>query len=706
MKIKTMLQILFLLSVLISASIVSLVIVQKNKMGRMIEKGMLTNEIIRVISQQEKIINNYINDHQTEHIILWQLMYEITTKLLQSDAFDTPEEQMVLGGMREDNVAKNKLLTELIIYEQNNQSKIKSNAYDQPLLNIYKSSLIKLNESIMADAYRLSEINRKNIQKTLEMVNLIVMCSVFTLVMLGCFVLVVLIRKIYIPLSKLNKGIKVIGEGNLDYKIDAHLNDEVGQLIKSFNEMAHKLKDRTIEQELIRNKLEKSNRANLYIARHDSLTNLPNKVLTKIFLQNAIENARDKNSMVAVIDLNLDNFKRINNTIGHLKADLLIKEAGKRLQKVTRNNIDLVARFGGNEFYIIVPLINTKDDAVAATKKIQKAITKPFSIDKKEFYLTASIGISLYPFDGEEVSILLEQADFAMYQAKIAGRNNIQFALQELRDLEKKRGEMEVEMHHAIENNQFILYYQPIVNTKTQNIIGVEALIRWINDKGQMINPEEFVPIAERSDLIVTMGEWVLETASTQFKEWQKYGLQTMAINISVHQLSDRLLEQTKKIVKQLELPEGSLIFEITETVLMQQTDAMLRFNQNLTNMGVSVSIDDFGTGYSSFTYLNKFKISNLKLDVSFIKDVNDDKRKAAIVKAMLQMARTLNIKTIAEGLETKAEFEFLQENECDECQGFYFSKPLPPHEIEKLLQSNIPSTLLAYPPHSVGNLK
>ncbi|KTD43678.1 bifunctional diguanylate cyclase/phosphodiesterase [Legionella quateirensis] len=691
MKIKTMLQLFFLLFVLISASLVSLVVVQKNNLERMIIKGMLANEIVRVVNQREKIINNYINDHQTEQIILLQLMYEITTKLLQSDAFDTPEEQAVLEGMREDNVAINKLLTELIIFEQENQSEIKGHADNQPLLNKFKSSLNKISESIMAEAYRLSEINRKNIKKTMEKVDLIVICSVLTLIVLGFLVLIFLRRKIYTPLSKLNEGIKVIGEGDLDYKIEAHRNDEVSLLIKSFNEMAHNLKDRTIEQQHIRNKLEKSNRANVYIAQHDSLTNLPNKIMAKIFLYNAIKHANNTNSMVAVIDLDLDNFKRINNTIGHLKADLLIKKVGRRLQKVTRTNIDLVARFGGNAFYIIVPLIKTKDEVTAATEKIRKTITKPLSIDKKEFYLTASIGISLYPFDGVEVNTLLEQADFAMYQAKNAGRNNIQFALQELRDLEKKKGEMEVEMHHAIENNQFILYYQPIVSTKTHNIVGVEALIRWINDKGDMINPEEFVPIAERSDLIISMGEWVLKTASKQFKEWQHYGLQTMAINISVHQLSDHLLELTKNILKQLELAEGSLIFEITETVLMQQTDVMLRFNKILTEMGVRVSIDDFGTGYSSFTYLNKFNISNLKLDVSFIKDVNNDKRKAAIVKAILQMAHTLNIKTIAEGIETKAEFEFLKENECDECQGFYFSKPLPPHELEKLLQRNVP---------------
>ncbi|KTD31680.1 inner membrane protein/sensory box protein LssE [Legionella moravica] len=704
MKIKTLLHLFFLLSVLISTSLISLIMFQKNDLDRMITKGNLANEIVKVISQREKIISNYINDHQPENIILWQLMYEITVKLLQSDAFDTQEEQEILASMREDNVAKNKLLSELIVFEQSNTAQIKGNASSQIVLNKFKLPLTRLSESIMSDAYRLNEINQKNIKNTLELVYLIVMCSVLTLVVLCFLVLFILKRKIYTPLLMLNEGIKSIGMGDLDFKINAHRNDEMGQLIKSFNEMAHKLNDRTIEQEQIRNKLEKSNRANVYIARHDSLTNLPNAVLAKLFLNNAIENARNTNTIVAVIDLDLDNFKRINNTIGHLKANLLIKEVGKRLLKITRNNIDLVARFGANEFYIIVPLIKSRHEITAATKKIQKAITKPFSIDKKEFYLTASIGISLYPFDGTEVNTLVEQADFAMYQAKNIGRNNIQFALQELRDLEKKKGEMEAEMHHGIQNNQFILYYQPIVDTKTQAINGMEALIRWKNDKGEIINPEEFIPIAERSDLIVTMGEWVLETASKQFKEWQKYGLQSMDINISVHQLSDRLLDLTKKIMKQLELPPGGLIFEITETVLMQQTDVMLRFNKILTEMGVSISIDDFGTGYSSFTYLNKFKISNLKLDISFIKDVNKNKRKAAVCKAILQMARTLNIKTIAEGVETQEEFEFLKENGCDETQGFYFSKPLPPDEVEKLLQRNAQySSVLEEFPRSVG---
>jgi diguanylate cyclase (GGDEF)-like protein/PAS domain S-box-containing protein len=424
----------------------------------------------------------------------------------------------------------------------------------------------------------------------------------------------------------------------------------------------------------------------LYLTRHDKLTGLANRYVTESVLNNALKQAEIKKTMVAFLYIDLDHFQNINDTLGYEKGDLLLLEVTQRLKKLARD-IDLVARFGSDEFAIVVPDIKNKKKIDSFARDILNTIALPFLIDKKEFFLTASIGISIYPDDGLDVNSLMRAADLTMHQSKQTNINRYQYSSPELGEIEYKKTIMEAKLHRALQNNEFILYYQPIVTIQTNKITGVEALIRWKTSDGTIIPPMEFIPLLEHSGLIIPVGEWVLQTACKQIKEWQQLGLQTVAVNISVRQLNTQLVKNIKNILDETGLASNNLIIEVTESMLMAETKEILNNINALNIMGVRISIDDFGTGYSSFSYLNRLNINILKIDKSFISDVHKNKNSGAIVNAIILMAHALNIKTIAEGVETKKSLSFLKDKGCDEYQGYYFSKPLPPDELIKLLQ-------------------
>lgn len=686
MKISTWLKIFMVIFLALGSWEIFVLVSQKYNLEQIIKKTLLVNEIVKVVNQRENIVNDYINYKKNESITQWQMMYEITVRLLQSEKFNTAEEEAILEDMREENVEINKLFTALMMREVNKVHRTTSSALPLNTNEKIKSMLLDKGESIIDGAYRLNEIHQREIINIAAKTNIHTVGASLMITSLLFIILVMARKKVIMPLSRLHEGLQIIGTGNLNYKMTTHENNEIGEIIRAFNRMISQLKIRSLKQRLIQKKLKQSNREIRYIAEHDSVTDLANKALTKKTLASAILKAQQDHTIVAILYLDLDYFKRINDTIGHIKADQILQEVGRRLRSLSHKT-DLVARFTGDEFCFIVQHISSKKDLGIIIKKIQDVISMPFVMDKKEFYITASIGVSLYPDDGQDCDFLIEQADLAMYQAKKLGRNEIQYASMKLRNIERRKGIIEAELRQAIKNNQLILHYQPIVDIKTNKIIGIEALVRWQDANGQLVFPDDFISIAEQSDLIILLGEWVLHEASKQFKAWQKYGLETMAVNISVHQLNDKLMEATKRALTQFGLGKGQLTFEITESTLMQESETMVRYNHTLEEMGIQISIDDFGIGYSSFNYLNKFKITYLKLDASFIKGIDKDNKKAAIVKAILQMAHTLNFKTISEGVETKEELEFLKQHHCDSYQGYYYSKPLPAEEFIKLLQ-------------------
>ncbi|MDO9101409.1 MAG: EAL domain-containing protein [Candidatus Nitrotoga sp.] len=427
-----------------------------------------------------------------------------------------------------------------------------------------------------------------------------------------------------------------------------------------------------------------------YVVLHDFLTNLPNGLLLQDRLTQAISHAGREKHKVAVMCLDLDHFKAINDMLGHLVGDKLLQEVAKRISSVSRAS-DTVSRRGGDEFVIMLPDLETVDDATDIAVKLIDAISGLCMIDGNEIKITTSIGISIFPEDGCDGDSLIKYADAAMYHAKKNGRNNYQFFTNEMNQLALERMSIERKLCHAIEQQGFCLHYQPQVNLRSGRIIGVEALLRWNNPEIGMVPPEYFIPIAEETGLIIPIGEWVLREACRQNSEWRMLGLPkiTVAVNLSAVQFrQNNFGEMIKEILCEYGLDPSGLELEITESAVMHNAEASIALLLELKAMGLKLAVDDFGTGYSSLSYLKRFPIDKLKIDQSFVRDITVDSDDAVIVSTIINMARTLKLKVIAEGVETAEQLSFLKHQECDEIQGYYFSKPMPPEKINSLLAS------------------
>lgn len=424
----------------------------------------------------------------------------------------------------------------------------------------------------------------------------------------------------------------------------------------------------------------------LHLAQHDLLTGLANKLATEATFISSIADAKKKKTLIAFLYLDLDHFKNINDTLGHQKGDLVLQEVARRLEELTRES-DLVARFGGDEFAVLLFGVKSREIINSIVNKILSSIALPYVIDKLEFFLSASIGISIYPHDGKDISSLLIAADLAMYNAKKMGGNNYQYSSLKLEKMEQKKLFMESRLHQAFKNNEFSVYYQPIVNVQTNHIEGVEALLRWKTEKGQLIPPAEFIPLLEQSRLISFVGEWVLKTACLQMQQWQQEGFHSVSVNVSIHQLTSKFINIISNILNETGLNPKHLIIEITESMLMKETEISMKIINTLNKMGILTSIDDFGTGYSSFAYLQSYNFRNLKIDKSFITNINKNEASNSIIKAIIAMAKALKLSTIAEGVETKEQLDFLKESGCDQYQGYYYSRPLPPDKLMIFLQ-------------------
>ncbi|MFV2005415.1 MAG: putative bifunctional diguanylate cyclase/phosphodiesterase, partial [Gammaproteobacteria bacterium] len=429
-----------------------------------------------------------------------------------------------------------------------------------------------------------------------------------------------------------------------------------------------------------------------HIAHHDALTNLPNRVLFMDRIKRSLAHAKRNSERAAVLFFDLDRFKNINDTLGHIIGDKLLIEIASRLKKAIRED-DSIARLGGDEFAVLVDKISSENDVTQIAQKILSCLEKSAQIDGHSLYTTASIGISLFPDDGEDAGTLLQNADIAMYRAKDMGKNNYQFYSKDMSARAIQRLKMENSLRMALKNNEFLLYYQPQIDTQNQSITGVEALIRWQHPELGLISPSEFIPLLEETNLILDVGDWVLDTACQQIKKWSQSGYAdlTISINVSGRQFHDenfyeRMLELTEKYgirTEQIEL-------EITESILMDKQKKTIENINNLGRYGFRIAIDDFGTGYSSLSYLQRFRIDTLKIDRSFIKDIVTNSDDATITMAIIAMAHSLKVNIVAEGVETQQQLDFLKQQDCQLAQGYLFSYPLASKEMTKLLHSGI----------------
>ncbi len=437
------------------------------------------------------------------------------------------------------------------------------------------------------------------------------------------------------------------------------------------------------------------------LAYYDGLTGLPNRRTFMTRLERALSRAKHDGKYCVVLHINLDRFKQINDTLGHRAGDLLLKLVAQRLESCLRPD-DLIAksntyeainnlsRIGGDEFTIFIPLIEKTDNARQVATRILGALAKPCTIANQEIFLTSSIGIAVFPDDGEDLDTLIKHADIAMSHAKQQGKNTYQFYSAEINARSERRLSLETQLRKAIARDEISLHYQPKINIGNGEIIGAEALMRWSHGEFGMISPLEFIPIAEDTGLITELGAWALHTASSHCKNWQTLGLGALRISVNVSSQQFRqygLVQIIRGTLAQTGLDPQHLVIELTESMIMANPVESVAALREMKEMGLKVSVDDFGTGYSSLSYLKRFPLDELKVDCSFIKDIPHDADDAAITATIITLAHSLGLNVVAEGVETEAQLAFLKNIHCDEFQGYFFSKPLPEAEFVALLQ-------------------
>ncbi len=554
--------------------------------------------------------------------------------------------------------------------------------------------------------------------------------SIIVLVLLVSFLAALILssrlqRMISEPLLRLAETAKAVSKNkNYALRVSGSSHDELGILMEAFNNMLVQIQDRDEKLESHRAHLEylvakrtaelhKANQqltdqahhleelvtlrtAELHAlndqlqhqAYHDTLTGLPNRALFNDRLNQAILHAQRNSLILAVLFLDLDRFKTINDTLGHAIGDQLLRLVASRLRQVVRKD-DTVARLGGDEFTILLNPISRAQDAGEISQKLINSLLKPFDCYGRELHITTSIGIAVYPDDGADTESLMKNADTAMYNAKAQGRNKYGFFVADMYATSLNLLEMENSLRGALAREDFVVYYQPQCDIYNGRIAAVEALVRWQHEEMGLVPPTVFIPILEETGLIVPVGEWILKNACVQVKAWNDTGIPPVrvTVNFSSHQFNQHKLGDTiARILDEIGFPPEHLTLEITESVLMKNAEDTVRTLNDLSIMGIHLAIDDFGTGYSSLNYLKRFPIDTIKIDKSFVRDIPTDPDDTAIVKAIIAMAHALNLKVIAEGVETEEQLAFLRGYRCDAVQGFLFDKPLPNEELASRL--------------------
>lgn len=468
--------------------------------------------------------------------------------------------------------------------------------------------------------------------------------------------------------------------------------EELGRLVDQrtheLQTINHSLQSEILERQRVEEDLKTQRQQLEYLASYDELTGLPNRSLFYKRLTYAMDQARRQGTQCALAFIDLDNFKYVNDTFGHHAGDDLLRMISSKLNETVRRG-DVLCRFGGDEFALLIDGISNAEHIRKIIERINATLGQVCTLGKLQLYPTASIGVAIFPDDGMDVESLLKNADAAMYKAKELGRNNFQFYTNSMNQDVSKRLMMETNLRKALERQEFFLLYQPIVNIHTEQVVAVEALLRWRNQQGEIISPDSFIRVAELSGLIVPIGQWVLQEACQQGKAWASEGivLNKICVNLSARQFQHReLLSNIRDVMEHSGLAKGWLELEITESAVMQEPEITANILAVIKALGVTIAIDDFGTGYSSLAYLKRFPVDKLKIDRTFVSDICRDPDDAAIVFAVINMAHSLGIGVIAEGVETFEQLQYLRAKGCDEAQGYYFGRPMVARDITAMI--------------------
>jgi diguanylate cyclase (GGDEF)-like protein/PAS domain S-box-containing protein len=491
---------------------------------------------------------------------------------------------------------------------------------------------------------------------------------------------------------------KDLSQGSIWITMDITARKEAeAALVRAKAQLEHLVRERTQQLsqsvQALQQKIQEQQEAEAHIQRlahFDALTGLPNRVLLKDRSDQAIEIARRHGQQLAVLFLDLDHFKKVNDSLGHRVGDELLRQLSARLRSAVREQ-DTVARLGGDEFVLVLPGTDMQGATHVATKVMELA-AQPFQVDQTELAVTPSIGIALYPDDGHDFDTLCKCADTAMYRAKRDGRNALRFFTGEMQAQSVRALTLENALRRALERNQLQLHYQPQIDLRSGRVMGAEALLRWQHPELGAVSPAEFVPVAESCGLILPIGEWVMRTAAYQLRQWLDAGLGDLAMAVNLSSVQFRhadLPALVSRVLSDAGLPPQLLELELTESVAMGDPLGAISLMNDLHTRGIRLSIDDFGTGYSSLSYLKKFRVYKLKIDQSFVRDLTEDPEDRAIVSAIISMADSLGLSTIAEGVETPGQLEFLRERGCTEVQGYLFSRPLPAADFEAFVRTH-----------------
>jgi diguanylate cyclase (GGDEF)-like protein len=515
---------------------------------------------------------------------------------------------------------------------------------------------------------------------------------------------IVFTRMLVAPLRRLTRAAKLVAAGQLDVRVPVTSRDELGVLTRAFNKMtsrlaqAHdelrnyqeKLEDnqRTLEDKVARRteELEIATRRAYQLAQHDLLTGLPNRALLGSRLKQIVAQAAEQNQHVALLFLDLDLFKRMNDKHGHETGDKILRAAAQRLVGALSED-DLLARLGGDEFVAVLPALepsNAAEHAMERASAVLEAMAKPFEVEAEEERVTCSIGVALYPVDAADGAELIKQADAAMYAAKEQGRNCYRFFTPDLNTQTGARLQLEQNLRRGLANDEFFLVYQPQIDIGTGWPVGVEALLRWRDPERGVIGPSEFIAVAEESGLIHPLGSWVLGTACRQACEWHRHDMpMRLSVNLSVHQLEhEDWISLVREALEASGLPPRYLDLEITESVIISNAEKAVATLLELKKMGVTITMDDFGTGYSSLNYLARLPLHSVKIDQKFVHGLTHNRNDATITQAIIALSHSLGIRVIAEGVESPQQYRFLHDQGCEEAQGFYISQPLEAEAI------------------------